>query len=144
MWNDGKNIIWYHFWQIVNDELKSGLKSIPKLSLEHVQLNPYSVMSVKLATQILSDSVSKILFEYYPEDTHATALLCKHMDSFFDIMNVRNRTEGVRKNKPFLRPYTDVNDERFKWLMEVFLPYLSSWKESTQCRPGNFTQNARS
>ena len=30
-----------------------GLKLAPKLTLDHVQLTPFSVMSVKLATQIL-------------------------------------------------------------------------------------------
>nr|XP_058957561.1 uncharacterized protein LOC131784759 [Pocillopora verrucosa] len=45
-------------------------------------------------------------------------------------------------SKPFLAPYRSVQDERFQFLME-FLEYLRSWKESTENRPGNFSQNAR-
>ena len=41
-----------------------GLKLAPKLRQEHVGLTPFSVMNVKLATEILSESVSKLLQEY--------------------------------------------------------------------------------
>ena len=51
-------MIWYHIYKIVSDEMNNGLKLIPKLTLEHVQLNPYSIMKVHLATQVLSESVS--------------------------------------------------------------------------------------
>ena len=120
-----------------------GLKLAPKLSQEHVRLTPFSVMNVKLATQILSESVSKLLQEYYPADTHGTADLCLFMDRFFDCLNVRNQSEGLKKRKPFLQPYTNVDDPRFDWLKNSFLKYLSDWRSSTLNRPGNFTQNAR-
>ena len=44
-------------------------------------------------------------------------------DSFFDCLNVRNSTESVTKLKPFLAPYSSVNDERFTWLLETFYIY---------------------
>ena len=62
-------------------------------------------MNVRLAVQLLSDSVGKILKEYYPESMHATAVLCENMDRFFDSLNVRNQVEGVKKQKQFLLPY---------------------------------------
>ena len=76
MWNDGKHIVWNHFCKVVRDEMECGLKSISKLSQEHIVLNPYSCMNVRLAVQLLSYSVGKILKEYYPESMHATAVLC--------------------------------------------------------------------
>ena len=82
-----------------------GLKLAPKLTLDHVQLTPFSVMSVKLATQILTESISNLLQEYYPANTHGTAELCSFMDRFFGCLNVRNQSEGLKKQKPFLQPY---------------------------------------
>ena len=119
------------------------LKVIPKLNENHVKLNPYSVMKVNLATQVLSASTANILNYYYPGNTDATAEFCRYMDKFFDCLNVRNQYEGDMKNKEFLKPYRDINDERFLWLKDEFLPYLQNWKECTENRPGNFTENAR-
>eukprot|EP00795_Rhopilema_esculentum_P010443 gene10443-19147_t len=114
MWNDGKHIVWNHFCKVVRDEMGCGLKSISKLSQEHIVLNPYSCMNVRLAVQLLSDSVGKIL----KESMHATAVLCENMDRFFDSLNVRNQVEGVKKRKQFLLPYRkkfnqDVLEEYF-------------------------------
>ena len=53
-------------------------------------------------------------------------------------------TEYQRKRKPFLAPYTSVNDQRFAWLENDFLGYLRDWKESIANRPGAFSNNARS
>ena len=57
-------------------------------------------------------------------------------DNLFDCLNVRNTTECITKQKPFLSPYTSVDDERFEWLMSTFLPYLTNWKNSIESRPG--------
>ena len=74
-----------------------GLNLAPKLSQEHFRLTPFSVMNAKLATQIPSESVSKLLQEYYPADTHGTADLCLFMDLFFYclIILVHSQSEGV-------------------------------------------------
>ena len=47
------------------------------------------------------------------------------------------------KRNPDLKPYSDVDDERFSWLNE-FLDYFALWKESIEERPGNYTRNAKS
>ena len=44
--------------------MNNSLKLIAILTLEHVQLNPYSIMKVHLATQLFSESVSNILSNY--------------------------------------------------------------------------------
>ena len=62
------------------------------------------------------------------------------MDKFFDCLNVRNQIEDIKKRKSFLQPYTDLNDEHFKWLKNDFLQYLLNWKMSIFDRPGNFSQ----
>ena len=45
----------------------------------------------------------------------------------------------TQKQKEYLQPYREIDDARF-----ILLPYLDNWKESTENRPGNFSQNARS
>ena len=104
MWNDA-DIVWSHFWKVYNSEEQRGLKLIPKLTLEHVQLTPYSVMTVKLATQILSQSMANVINTYFPVNMHKTAELCEFADKFFDCLNVRNTTEGKISRKDFLHPY---------------------------------------
>ncbi len=87
LWNNGKDIVWYHIVKLVDDELCNGLKLLSRLTHEHVNLTPYAVMNVCLAVQVLSSSVSKVLTEFYPATTPATAELCMYMDSFFDCLN---------------------------------------------------------
>ncbi|PFX21307.1 Transposable element P transposase [Stylophora pistillata] len=142
MWNNGQYILWQHITEIFYQDIDSGLKLLPKLTYEHVNLNAYSVMRVNLAAQVLSASVAAVLKSLGPPEATATAKLCEMVDSFFDCLNVRSRTEHGRKRKPFLAPYTSLDDRRFQFLMD-FLEYLRLWKESTERRPGNFTQKAR-
>ena len=47
------------------EEKLFGLKLIIKLNAEHIRLNPYSKMNVRLATQVLSMSVGKQLYAYH-------------------------------------------------------------------------------
>ncbi|XP_047137374.1 uncharacterized protein LOC124813866 [Hydra vulgaris] len=136
LWNNGKEICWTHIKKIVDDELSRGLKLIPKLTMAHVDLNPYSVMRVNLACQVLSKSVSNIIFSYYPQEMHATAELCYYMDSFFDCLNVRNQSEGTNKRKDFLKPFTSISDPRFFWLKNCFLKYFENWRQSISIRQG--------
>lgn len=117
---------------------------LPKLIQEHIKLNSYSVMRVNLAAQVLSATVSAGLKKFGSPESSGTAKLCAIVESSFDCLNVRSTTEHQRKIKPFLAPYTAVDDERFLWMETTFLGYLNEWKESTQNRPGEFTENARS
>ena len=142
MWNSGFFLLWSHISQIYDEQLESGLKFIPKLTCDHINLTPYSVMKVKLATQVLSDTVGNVLAQFGPPEATGTANFCLMMDKFFDCLNVRNTVEHQFKRKPFLKPYDSVNDSRFTWL-DDFLAYFRLWKESIEERPGNFTQNAK-
>ena len=141
LWNHGI-IIWEYFTKLVFDEMSNGLKLLPKLTLEHVKLNPYSIMTVRLAAQIMSESVSNVLYTYYPKETHLAAEFCKNVDKFFDCANTRNQTEGMRKRKEFLQPFTSVKDVRFEWLKD-FLGYFEKWRENIKNRDGNFTASER-
>ena len=99
-------------------------------------------MKVKLATQILSFSVGKVLDSFgYPE-AKGTSEFCLKFDSFFDCFNVRNTKEHLLKRKDFLKPYTEVDDFRFAWL-DIFIQYLENWKKSIMEREGAFSQADR-
>ena len=59
-----------------------------------------------------------------------TARFLLMMDKFFDCVNVKNYTEGVRSRKPFQLPYRSAKDERLKvpliamvWPTSVYCPY---------------------
>ena len=83
-------IIWNHIADIFYEDQECGLHILPKLSYEHIKLTPYSIMNVKLAAQVLSSTVSKTLTSCGPPETAGTAKFWLLMDSFFDVMNIRN------------------------------------------------------
>ena len=110
MWNNGLYVLWQHITSMVYEDFDSGLKLLPRLTYEHVNLTAYSVMRVNLAAQVLSSTVATVLRSFGPPEAAGTAKLCEMVDSFFDC--VRSRTELIRKRKPFLAPYTSLQDER--------------------------------
>ena len=133
------------FWHIADlfcSNQEFALQTLPKLTLGHIVLTPYSKMKVKLAVQILSKSVAIALRETEDDDVSGTANFCDMME-FFDCTNVRSLTEHSQKNNPFITPYTTPEDYRFTWLKDMFFNYLETWKESTLNRDGNFSADAR-
>ena len=109
MWNDGREIVWNHLVRAVQDDGDKGLKLIVKLNAEHIRLNPYSKMNVRLTTQAPSESVGKHL--NLPRTYHGTADLCRMMYTFFDLLNIKNDIEHTTSIKEFLTPFTSPNDK---------------------------------
>ena len=101
-------------------------------------------MNVKLAGRVLSSTVSKTSTSYGLPEAAGNAKFCLLMNSFFDIMNIRNIQSHKFERKPFLDSFTSVNHNRFGWLQNVFLKYFEDWLTSIEQRPGNFSRNARS
>ena len=66
----------------------------------HIKLTPYSIMNVKLAAQVLSSTVSKVLLHYGPLEAESTVKFCALMDKFFDIMNIRSLDANKFDQKP--------------------------------------------
>ena len=67
IWNDGM-YMYGAMLQIFYEDKNCRLPILPKLSNEHIKLMSYSKINIKLAAQILSLSVSKILTSYGPKD----------------------------------------------------------------------------
>ena len=75
-------------------------------------------MEITFILQVLSQSVGRILQEYYP-DASETAKLILLCDEFFDCLNSRSFTENICKRKPALAPYRDIEDPRFEVSLNV-------------------------
>ena len=97
MWNNGIYLMFKHIADLFYSDKDFALHTLPKLSLDHIVLTPYSKMNVKLATQVLSRFVAISLEESGNEDVLGTAEFCQMMNDFFDCTNVRSLTEHVRR-----------------------------------------------
>ena len=75
MWNSGLYILWSQS-RFYYEDLEMGLHYLPKITQEHIRLNSYSVMNVRLAVQILSSSVANVLRQYGPPEAAGTATFC--------------------------------------------------------------------
>ena len=126
-----------------HEDFKCGLHLLPKLTYDHIKLTSYSKMNLRLAAQVLSSSVSKVLTEFASPETAETAKYCHNMDTFFDIVNIRNKTEHKTKSKSNLEPISSLDDPRLSWLLNEFLGYFKIWKESIDNRPGQFDKSAK-
>ena len=82
MWNNGMYLLWQHITQMFFQDIDSGLRLLPKLTYDHINLNSYSVMRVSFAAQVLSASVSAVLKSFGPPEAQGTAKLCEMVDGF--------------------------------------------------------------
>ena len=91
-------------------------------------------MNVRLAAKVLSESMYVALLQFASPDAKGTAEYCLMFlnDKFFDCINVRNSVEHIHKRTLFLASFTPVDDDRFSWLLDTFLPYLEC---GINCRP---------
>ena len=92
MWNGGLFLIMNYINDMILEGQVCGLQPLRKIIYEHAYLTPYSVMNVRLAAQVLSTTVSKVLSNYGPADAAGTAEFCLMFDKFFDNMNVSSTT----------------------------------------------------
>ena len=106
MWNSVFFLLWPHISRLYYEDLECGLKLVNKLTSDHIILSSYSVMSVKLAAQGLSEAVGNVLNSFGPEETADTAKRCIMVDKFFDCLNVRNTTDTLQKENHSLNHST--------------------------------------
>ena len=135
--------LWSHITSLYHENLNHGVKLVPKLKYEHINLTPFSKMNVRLTAQVLSKTVGKVIEHFGPPEALETSKFCIMIDKLFDCLNVSNTHEYKTKKKEFLKPYEDLNDPRFAFI-DDFLAYLSEWKNSINLRPGEFTDAQKS
>ena len=73
MWNNGLYIMWTHIAQMFYNDADNGLKLLPKITSDHINLTPYSVMRVNLAAQVLSASMAAVLKRFGPPEAAVTS-----------------------------------------------------------------------
>ena len=61
----------------------NGLRLLPKITSDHINLTPYSVMHVNLAAQVISASMAAALKRFGLPEAAATAKFCEMVNMFF-------------------------------------------------------------
>ena len=93
MWNNRKRYLRAIF--SYDDELDRDIKLDPKLTMEHVKLNPFPKMN-----EVLSQTTANILFKYYPKETHGSAKICEKRGNFLVVsMSGTNRNTSKRETQ---------------------------------------------
>ena len=112
-----------------------GIRLVPKLKYEHINFTSFSKMRVDLAAHagwytlcaysILICIYLRFLVSLFQmtggEGAEQTAIFVSMFDKSFDCLNYNS---GTQKRKPFLEPYRSPDDERLKWLKDVFFIYI--------------------
>lgn len=62
----------------------------PKLTRGYIDLNAFSRMKVRLAAQVLSETVANSLEMLFDESVSETVTFIRMMNKFFDCLNVRS------------------------------------------------------
>ena len=121
-WNDIKNLF--------ELEKKKNVRLAPKISEKHVEPPPiWGKMKVKLATQVLSHSVSAAIRTYeacndLSCDSLGTAAFCTMMNDIFDVLN-SNTLLSPCPLKKALSPMTSSESYEF---IDGAINWLKTWK----------------
>ena len=146
LWNT-QDISWIHIvslYENYNELTPKGLRLCPKLKRAHIDLTPFSRMNVRLAANVLSDTVSRGLKRCYGDRVRATCELINMVNKWFDIMNTKSIGELFASRNPNLNVFSSLNDERLVWLEFEFLEYFNKWDRNVEQREGVYTQNEKS
>ena len=69
---------------------------------------------IYLPLQVLSKTVADVFAYFGDPATEETQRFVTMFDKLFDYLNVRSKDQWIHKLKPDLKPYTSVDDPRFK------------------------------
>ena len=61
--------MWNHISDMFFTDLEHGLRLLPRITTDHINLTSYSVMRVDLAAQVLSSSMACVLKEFGTVET---------------------------------------------------------------------------
>ena len=103
-----------------------------RLNSQNVFPNSYSVMKVKYAAEVLSDTVALDIEQQNSPSTKETVRFIRYFNKFFDCLNGAHSAQHIRTRNSNLAPYTNENDPRFEWLTDDFLKYLKDWEDQVE------------
>lgn len=131
---NGQVITWKTIIRLYHFQKGDTLRKCYKLNAQVVFPSSYAKMRVQYAAQVLSVSVANLLQQMKWVGTEETITFIRKVNEFFDILNGNYSFEGIRKKNDDLKPFKDVNDDRFKAL-QGFLKYLHDWSEEIEKLP---------
>ncbi|PIK36055.1 hypothetical protein BSL78_27120 [Apostichopus japonicus] len=123
-WTD---LISFMEWDQGRHRTTPGLRFAPKLTHEHLYLTPGLRMKVRLAAQVMSNTVANGLELMKRKELGSAILFLRKVNKFFDCLNVARLDQGTRSRNENLKPYTSEDDPRFEWLLKDFLGFLTEW-----------------
>ena len=139
---NGQKIEWKTIVRLYLSYKKCNFRKAFKLNSKNVFPNSYSCMNVKDAVHVLSRTVATDIELQKWEHTEETVKFIRRWDRFFDCLNGLHFVEHLRKKKPDLAPYMEVNDPRFDFL-ESCIDYLEEWTQQVQTNVADPTQREK-
>lgn len=123
---NGQKIKWDFVKQLFNKENSEGLRVATKLTNRHINYFNEK-MNVRLAAQVLSDSVCDALLYLNGTDPNfqgclATAEFCKIFNNAFDILNSRK----YLSNKSYNSSISQITYQKYKDFLNNFSTYVQA------------------
>lgn len=127
---DGEKLLWTVIFRLYFTHKDDTLREGFKLNAQNVFLTSYSVMKVKYAAQVLSQSVANVLKQMNWPKTGQLINFIEMMNKFFDCLNGAHSSQALKHLNENLAAYDDINDPRFDWLLRDFWEnFMVKWKE---------------
>ena len=126
---NGQNIVWSTIVTFYLKYKQCTLRKTFRLNSQNVFPNSYSCMKVRLAAEVMSDTVNLHIEEQNWPNTSETVRFIRMVNKFFDCLNGAHESQHVKTRNANLKPHSDEADERFDWLENVFLRYIVDWRK---------------
>ena len=79
------HLVWDHIADMYHTDLDQDLHQLPKLTVQHIHLTSFSKMKVRLAAQVLSNTVGTALCRHYPNGGDKTVKFCEMVNTQYPI-----------------------------------------------------------
>lgn len=128
---NGETIQWKSIVRLYFTFKSCNFRKSYKLNAQNVFPNSYSKMKVRFAAQVLSNTVAVDLKAQNWPGTEETVRFISLCNRFFDMLNGAHSSQAGRSRNEDLACFssTNIEDNRFDWLRNVFLKYLVDWKK---------------
>jgi hypothetical protein len=88
------------------------LTSLFKLTLQHIEYNPFLAQNVRLSVQLFSRSTANALHEYLADDQQSQQLakFVLAVNNFFDVFNANHVSETQKLKSPYGKHLSEQNE----------------------------------
>lgn len=131
---EGNLVSFSYLKSLYRIQKESLLKPVRYLSLKHVNPNTFERQKVVWAVSIFRPEVTAALrllrdlgYEEF-KGVDETIRFMEIIHKWWCLNDVSNTVQGIHQRDPNRLAYYDVDDPRFDWLINFFIPYLRKWK----------------